>query len=57
MVKRLNNSKGISTRHNPSVRIKDSTAGITLIAFIITIIVLIILARNNNTDAIWRKSE
>ena len=40
----LKNSKGISTRHNPSVRIKDSTAGITLIALVITIIVLLILA-------------
>jgi len=29
--------RGISTMHNLSVRIKDSTAGITLIALVITI--------------------
>lgn len=40
----LKQTKGISTRHNPSVRIKDSTVGITLIALVITIIVLLILA-------------
>lgn len=31
-------NKGISTGYNPSVRIKDSTAGITLIALVITIL-------------------
>lgn len=40
----LKNSKGISTRHNPSVSSKTATAGITLIALVITIIVLLILA-------------
>ena len=35
---------GIYQWHNPSVRIKDSTAGITLIALVITILVLLILA-------------
>ena len=44
MTKLKTNQKAISTRHNPSVRIKDSTAGITLIALVITIIVLLILA-------------
>ena len=44
MIKKLNNSKGISTGHNPSVSIKDATAGITLIALVITIIVLLILS-------------
>ena len=39
-----NANKGISTRHNPSVIGKTSTAGITLIALVITIIVLLILA-------------
>ena len=37
-------NKGISTRHNPSVSSKTATAGITLIALVITIIVLLILA-------------
>ena len=37
-------NKGIYTRYNPSVIGKASTAGITLIALIITIIVLLILA-------------
>ncbi len=37
---------GLSTRHNLSVRSKGSAAGITLIALIVTIIVLLILARN-----------
>ena len=40
----LKQSKGISTRHNPSVSSKTATAGITLIALVITIIVLLILA-------------
>ena len=39
-------SKGIYQWNNQSERIKDSTAGITLIALVITIIVLLILARN-----------
>jgi hypothetical protein len=36
------------------VKIKDSKAGITLIAMVITIIVLLILARNFNSNAKWR---
>ena len=31
-------NKGISTRHNPSVRSKTATSGITLIALVITIV-------------------
>ena len=34
----LKQSKGISTRHNPSVSSKTATAGITLIALVITIV-------------------
>ncbi|MBR3002353.1 MAG: hypothetical protein IKF38_02140, partial [Clostridia bacterium] len=41
---RLKQTKGICTRHNPSVIGKASTAGITLIALVITVIVLLILA-------------
>ena len=37
-------NKGISTRHNPSVSSKIATSGITLIALVITIIVLLMLA-------------
>ena len=37
-------NNGISTRHNPYVRKTASTAGITLVALVVTIIVLIILA-------------
>jgi len=40
----MKNQKGISTRHNPSVRSEASTAGITLVALVVTIVVLIILA-------------
>ena len=38
------NKEGISTRHKPSVSIKDATAGITLVALVVTIVVLLILA-------------
>lgn len=39
-----NATAGISTRHNPSVRIENATAGITLVSLVITIIVILILA-------------
>ncbi|MBR3002054.1 MAG: hypothetical protein IKF38_00545 [Clostridia bacterium] len=44
LANKLKQTKGICTRHNPSVIGKASTAGITLIALVITIIVLLILA-------------
>lgn len=43
-VKEPKEIKRISTRHSLSIRIKNSTTGITLIALAITIIVLLILA-------------
>ncbi len=46
---------GINTRNNQSVAIQNATAGITLIALVITIIILLILARSNRCSSIWRK--
>ena len=43
----LKKQTGISARYKPSVRIKNTTAGITLVALVITIIVMLILARSN----------
>ncbi|MCI9246187.1 MAG: hypothetical protein HFJ30_03525, partial [Clostridia bacterium] len=44
-VKKLKkNEKGISCQDNPSVISKASTAGITLVALVVTIVVLLILA-------------
>lgn len=40
--------------HTPSVIVKNSTSGITLIALIITIIVLLILARGYNISYNWK---
>jgi len=57
-MEKVNNKKernrGIYTRHNPSVNGKPSTAGITLIALIVTIIVLLILARSNDFGNYWK---
>ena len=44
MKRNLKKNAEINTRYNPFVIAKASTAGITLIALVITIIVLIILA-------------
>ena len=44
----------IITKHNAFRKNINSTAGITLIALVITIIVLLILARNQYFNAIWR---
>ena len=41
-------NRGICKWHTPSVIVKNSTSGITLIALIITIIILLILARGYN---------
>lgn len=43
MISGIKNTKGIAM-HNPYVRIKNSTSGITLVALVVTIIVLLILA-------------
>ncbi len=43
-MEKIEKKKGISTRHNPSVISKTEIAGITLIALVITIIILLILA-------------
>lgn len=37
-------SKGIRTKNNTSANIKDLTAGITVIALVVTIVILLILA-------------
>ena len=38
-----------------SASIKDEKTGITLIALVITVIVLLILARSNDKYIVWRK--
>lgn len=40
---------------NQKNRLKENTKGITLIALVVTVIVLLILARSKYSDANWRE--
>ena len=51
----INTNHNLSTRNKLSISSKTATAGITLIALIVTIIVLLVLARSNNCDFNRRK--
>ena len=44
MQRKLENAKGICCQHNASVMREASTVGITLVALVVTIVILLILA-------------
>lgn len=52
--KKIEKREGIVENKESENVIKNNDYGITLIALVITIIVLLILARHQHFDALWR---